>query len=95
MENQNTKIWWDFNIRADRVIEARRPDIVVIEKNQETFIIDVAMPNDFHVRDNEDEKILKYQYLALNLSRIRKTKSRVIPIVIGALRAESLLTEYL
>ena len=85
MENQNTKIWWDFNIRADRVIEARRPDIVVIGKHQETFIIDVAMPNDFHVKDKEAEKI----------SGIRKTKTRVISIVIGALGAESLLTEYL
>ena len=79
MENQNTKIWWDFNIRADRVIEARRPDIVVIEKNQETFIIDVAMSNDFHARNKE----------AGNISGIRKTKTRVSSIVIGALGAES------
>ena len=34
----------------------------------------------------------KYQDLALE---IWNTKTRVIPIVIGALRAESLLTEYL
>ena len=47
MENQDTKILWNFSIRADHVIEAGRAVIVVInKKNQETFIIDVAIPGD-------------------------------------------------
>ena len=40
MENQDTKILWDFNIRTDRVIETEHPDIVLIDKkNQEVFTI--------------------------------------------------------
>ena len=50
MEDQDTKFFWDFNIKFARVIEARRPDIVLInKKNQEMFIIDVAGPGDFCV----------------------------------------------
>ena len=38
MENQDTKILWDFNIWIYRVIKARHPDIVLInKKNQETL----------------------------------------------------------
>ena len=94
MENQDMKILWGFNIRTQHVTEARRPDIVLFDKkNQETFIVDVAIPEDFHVRDKEAEKISQYQDLALEVSRMQNTKSKVIPIVIGALRAVSLLTE--
>ena len=33
-ENENYKILWDFSIQTDHVIEARRPDMVVVdEKN--------------------------------------------------------------
>ena len=43
-----TEILKDSNIRADRVIEARDSNIVLInKKNQDTFIIDVAIPIDF------------------------------------------------
>ena len=31
-ENEEVKILWDFMIQTDRVIEHRRPDIVVVEK---------------------------------------------------------------
>ena len=68
MENQDTEILWNFNIRADHVIEARHPDNVLIDKkNQQTFIIEVAIPGNFRVRDKEDEKISKYQDLALQI----------------------------
>ena len=42
------EILQDFNIRADRDIEARNANIVLInKKNQDTFIIDVPIPIDF------------------------------------------------
>ena len=89
MENDRVKILWDFNIHTDRVIEARRPDIVVVDKfNSETTIIDVAIPGDFRVKDKELEKIEKYQDLALKVSRMWNASVRVIPIVMGALRAK-------
>ena len=71
IENQDIKILQDFNIRTNCVKEARRPDIVLIKKNnQETFIIDMAITMDFRVRDQKTEKISKHQDLALEISRM-------------------------
>ena len=56
--NENFKILWNFTIQYDDMIEARNPDIVEVDKvKQETMIIDVAIPGDTRVCDNEWEKI--------------------------------------
>ena len=89
LENNDVKILWDFNIHTDRVIEARRPDLVIVDKkNSETVIVDIAVPGDFRVKEKEEEKIGKYQDLALEVSRIWKTRTKVVPVVIGALGAQ-------
>ena len=49
-------------------------------------IIDVAVPGDAKVERKEKEKIDKYQDLAKELRKLWKVKTRVVPIVIGALR---------
>ena len=96
LESDDVKILWDFNIHTDRVIEARRPDIVVVDKvNSETMIIDIAVPGDFRVKMKESEKIEKYQDLALELTRVWKTSTKVIPIVIGALGAKYRILDWM
>ena len=41
------KLFWDMNIQCDNVIEARRPDIVIIDKKEKScIIIDIAVPAD-------------------------------------------------
>ena len=81
LESDDVKILWDFNIWCDRKIEARRPDIVVVEKkNSETKLIDITIPGDLRVRDREAEKIQKYQDLVVEVNRMWKTRARVIPI---------------
>ena len=49
-------------------------------------IIDVAVPGDAKVELKEKEKIDKYQDLAKELRKLWKVKTRVVPIVICALR---------
>ena len=34
LENEDYKILWDFSIQTDHVIEARRPDLVVVDKKE-------------------------------------------------------------
>ena len=34
MENEDYKILWDFSVQTDHVIEARRPDLVVVDKKE-------------------------------------------------------------
>jgi hypothetical protein len=70
-ETEEVKILWDFEIRTDRVIPARRPDIVVLNKSNRTVtIIDVAVPSDRNIKTKEREKIEKYQDLRLEIQRL-------------------------
>ena len=85
----NTKKLWDFNIQCDHEIEARRPDIVVVNEDaKECKIIGVAMPWDSRVRANEQEKIEKYGDLKREIAAMwGKKKVTVSPVVIGSLVA--------
>ena len=54
-------------IQTDRVIEHRRPDIVVVEKiGGKCFIIDIAVPGDHNVQQKELEK-----KLSMKISELR------------------------
>ena len=55
---------YDFNIRTDKKISARRPDIVVVDKNgRRTILIDVACTQactqDKNVENKETEKFTR------------------------------------
>ena len=49
---------WDFSIQTDYVIEARRSDLVVVDKKERRFkIIDFAVPGDSRIEEKETDKI--------------------------------------
>ena len=76
IENEQTKILWDFSIQTDHPIEANRPDIVVLEKTSRKCLL----------ANKEKEKIEKYQDLRRELQRIWKCSDvKIIPVIIGAL----------
>ena len=57
IENEEVKVLWDINIQCDNVIEARRPDIIVIYKKERMgIIIDIAVPADASLMEKEKEK---------------------------------------
>ena len=91
VESENFKILWDFTIQCDRKIEARRPDIVFVDKKErEVVIIVVAIPGDDRVKDKELEKLEKYQLLKDEFAKVwRMRKVIVVPVIIGALGAVS------
>ena len=65
------KIYWDFVIQCDRLIEARKLDVVLIDKRtQEVKIIAIAIPGDKRVEDKEIEKREKYQMLKEEVQRL-------------------------
>ena len=73
-------------IQTDKVISARRPDIVVVDKvTKQCQIIDVAIPGDVRVETKESEKTDKYRDLAIEIKRLWEVKPVVVPVVIGAL----------
>ena len=88
MENKKRKILWDTAIQCDHVIEARRPDIVVVEKeNNKAIIVDIASPWDYRMYEKEGEKTEKYQNLKRQIRRLWGIRymEAVAPLVVGAL----------
>ena len=68
------------------MIQERRPDIFLIKKtDKECLIIDITIPVYTRAWYKEEEKIQKCGDLPWELKGIWKVKTRVIPIVIGAL----------
>ena len=65
------------------VIEARRPDLVVVDKERICKIIDFAVPGDSRVEEEKD-KIEKYQDLRRDLQKIWNVKVKIIPLVVGS-----------
>ena len=50
-ENNEVKLLWDMNIQCDHVIGARRPDIVVVNKQErKCAICDIAVPGDKRIQ---------------------------------------------
>ena len=87
MESQDFKVLWDFMIQCDRLIQARRPDIFVVDKKKkEVKLIDIAIPGDSRLKDKEQEKNEKYEQLKEEIARLWNMKKVTgIPVVIGAL----------
>ena len=86
MENEHVKLLWDFNVLTDRTTEARRPDLILIDKIiEECKIIDVAVPGDTRGGKKEEEKIEKYKDLSIEIGRIWKKRANTVPIDIGSL----------
>ena len=77
---------WDICVQCDNVIEARRPDIIVIDKKERKEIInDIAVPAEGRLGEKEREKVGKYQDLKREIGRLGKLKMvEVVPVVIGA-----------
>ena len=87
IENKNFKILWDFTIQCNHMIEARRLDIVVVDKvKKEAMIIDVAISGDTRACDTEQEKTEKYSLFKDEIARLWQMKKLVvIPVVVGVL----------
>jgi hypothetical protein len=68
-ETEEDKIHWEFEIRTDRVIPARRPDIVVLDKEEQKLTItDVTVTSDANIRDkNRKDYEIIYQDLKIEL----------------------------
>ena len=91
MEDDDVKLIWEINIQYDDVIEARRPDLFLVDKKTKScVIIDVAIPGDCRICEKEIEKIKKYQDLKRELKGFWSLKKvEVVPVVVGALECIS------
>ena len=75
---------WDVNVQCDHIIEARTPDIVIMNKKDENcFIVDIAIPRDSRLSEKEGKKVEKCLDLKREIMKMWNLKSaQVIPIII-------------
>ena len=58
VENKEVQVLWDIDVQCDNVMEAKRPDIILIDKKQpKGIIIDNAVPADVRVGEKERGKL--------------------------------------
>ena len=68
LENYKSQVIWDFEVQTDHETQARRPDLIIVDKERNTCqILDFAIPGDHRVEMKEKEKREKYQDLAREL----------------------------
>ena len=72
-------------IHTDHLISARRPDLIIINKNKLTCkIVDSPVPVVYRIQLKECEKKDNYLDLARKLEKLWNMLVTIIPIVIGA-----------
>ena len=77
-----------MSIQTDHVIEAGRPDLLVVDKKERCCkIIDFAVLGDGRIEEKEKDKTEKYQDLGRELQKIWNVKVKIIPLVVGSLGA--------
>ena len=88
LENEDYKILWGFSIQTHHVKEARRPDLVLVDKKERICkVTDFAVPGDSRTEEKEKDKLEKYQDLGRELQKIWNVKVKIIPLVVGSLGA--------
>ena len=66
---------WNINVQGDNVIEARRPDIILIDKKKgKGIIINITIPAGLRGGGKERENMEKYQDLKEEIERLLKLK---------------------
>ena len=86
VKDDDVKVIWDINIQCDNVIKARRPNLILVDKEAKScVIIDVTIASDGRIGEKEIEKIEKYQNLKRKLKRLWSLKNvEVVPVVVAA-----------
>ena len=92
LENYTHKLQWDFDIYTDHLISARRPDLIIINKQKRTCkIVDFDAPAYHRIKLKECEKKDKYLDLARELKKLWNMQVTIMSIVIGAFGTVRLL----
>jgi len=73
-------------IQTDGTISNKKPDIIIRDNEKGTCtLIDVVISGDRNVIKKEAEKIIKYKDLTIEIQRMWNVKTKMIPVIIGAI----------
>jgi len=77
---------WDVPVITDRTTLANRSDIVLQYKKENTcLLITIAIPDDSNINTKETEKLSKYTDLEIEVSRMWKVRTKIVPVIIAAI----------
>ena len=77
----DTKTLRDFVIQMNHLIQARRPELVIIYKKKKTCcLVDFVVPEDHRVKIKENEKRNKYLDLAKERKKLWNMGVILIPV---------------
>jgi hypothetical protein len=77
---------WVLPVITDQTILAHRSDTVLHDKKEKTcLLIDIATPHDSNVNIKEAEKLSKYKDLEIEVSRKLTVRTKIEPVIVGAL----------
>lgn len=97
LENDSVVLRWDPSIPTDRVLEHRRPDMVLIQKDRKRVVLcEMACAYDSLVEERQKEKGRKYEELAADMAtQYRGHRVIIAPLVIGDMGSIGNLAESL
>ena len=85
-ESGDITLYWDLQWKAPVSVVYNRPDVVVVDRKEKLWtIIDFSVPLDHNIVKKQHWKFEKYQKLAAEFQKMHKIKTKLIPIVVGAL----------
>ena len=86
-ENDKGKLVWDFEFNLRKTTTARRPDLILEDKEKKKiWICDMACPQQRNIETKKIEKLTKYKQLAFEMRERRPDYVvMVAPLIIGAL----------
>nr|CAH7714899.1 unnamed protein product [Callosobruchus chinensis] len=71
VENERCRIYWNYSFPTLELVQANKPDIVVLDHQQKTmFVIEFSAPAEVKIVSKEEEKRAKYQELLGQLRRL-------------------------
>ena len=87
MENDKGKLVWDFGFHLRKTTTARRPDLILEDKEKKKiWICDMACPQQRNIQAKRLDKLTKYRQLAYETRERRLGyEIMVAPLIIGAL----------
>ena len=67
-DGDKVTFYWDKPIKTDWQVSYNRPDVVVIDREENTlYIVDFAIPIDHHVKEKEEKRLILKMILQIRL----------------------------
>jgi hypothetical protein len=88
LENDNYKLYFDRTVLTDIHIQHKRPDIIILNKQQKQgYLLDIAVPYSHNITRTYNTKINKYLELSIAMRNLWSLeKISILPLIISAMR---------